>query len=216
MRSLVASFARYSSLDAVRKAVSVAGVNLAAGIISLAAGMAVAAIAVAAIAVATIAVAAIAVPGNAKQTDVDEWAPSPVFPGKGSYNTWVEANRENNVGLAYCRRGLYARAIARFKTAIQKYPFDFAYYGNLGSAYRLANDLPHAEESTRQAIKLNSRRWGLWQNLGKILVLRDRNREARYALQRSLKLNPPLLARREIKKLLAAIEEEMGPEVLVP
>src|ERR1700744_2952175 len=84
------------------------------------------------------------------------------FPGKGENSKWCEANVPFNEGVQLLRSKSFDRAIAKFKQAIEVYPYDSEYFTNLGLAYKKKGDMSLAEESLLSAIQLNPGVWESW------------------------------------------------------
>ena len=132
------------------------------------------------------------------------------FPGKGSFQAWQKANVFFNEANALGKSGKYEAEMAKLQKAISIYPFDSAYYHNLGVSHRdrdKKGDLQLAEKAYRQAISLEPSAWEYWFNLGGVLYSQDKNEESIKALRKALSLNPPPdkveVLKRNINRVLA-------------
>lgn len=129
------------------------------------------------------------------------------FPGKGKYEDWIRANAKYDDAYRRWNERQYDQTIQLLHDAILIYPYDFAYYENLGAAYRQIKQFKSAEQALRKGIELDANHWGLWHNLGIVLVQQKQYRQGRDALMTAKRLNPPDYRVKEINHLLHAIDE---------
>lgn len=131
------------------------------------------------------------------------------FPGKGSYKKWVAGNIKYDTGLTLYKKRRYREAIAHLQAARNIYPYEFAYCEILGAAYRQQGELKKAEREFKRGIALNSKRWGLWFDLGVVLAQQKRFQEARAALVRAKRYGAPARRKVQIDRLIASIDETL-------
>jgi tetratricopeptide (TPR) repeat protein len=137
------------------------------------------------------------------------------FPGPGNSADWADALPYYNLANRYVEKERFDEAVEKYQQAIDRYPFDPDFYINLGFAYRKLEDYALAEKSFRQALKLNSKDWLTWSNLGNALLKQHKLPETISAFQSALKCAPPardkaLILRdiEDIKKVLAMREKQ--------
>lgn len=137
------------------------------------------------------------------------------FPGPGNSADWADALPYYNLANKYVDKERFDEAVEKYQQAIDRYPFDPDFYINLGFAYRQLEDYSLAEKSFRQALKLNSKDWLTWSNLGNALLKQHKLPETIGAFQSALKCSPPakekaLILRdiEDIKKVLAMREKQ--------
>jgi len=97
----------------------------------------------------------------------------------------------DNLGMFLDRHGKYPDSIAQFKHALQLTPDNAQVLLNLGAAYIDSGDakaLPLAESALKKSIEINPS-YGAYANLGDLLYLEHRYREAVEATQHALKLD---------------------------
>lgn len=131
------------------------------------------------------------------------------FPGRGNRQTWREANALLNAGIDLDDAGNVEMAIARFKLAITKYPFDPDFYLALGQSYEKRNragDMQLAVNSYKQATNIEPGIWQYWNALANPLFRLHKYSEAKDALVEALRLNPPANAVTEIRNSIKQIE----------
>lgn len=143
------------------------------------------------------------------QAQEQEYNESKLFPKRGKYLDWIEANKLNNQGVRYARQGNYKSAAELFGRAIQRYKHDYAYYENLGAALHNAGNLERAESETEMAAKMSPRRWGPWYNLGIILTKEHQYARALKALNKAKALHAPASKTAGIDKLIVALEKKL-------
>lgn len=146
---------------------------------------------------------------NLDRDDDKEYNESKLFPKKGNYLDWIEANKLNNQGVKLGRAGNYKRAILEFQLAIKRYPFDYSYYENLGAALHKAGNLERAESTTEMAAQMAPHRWGPWYNLGLILTKEHEYKRALTALKKAKALHAPPSRKAGMNKLIAALERKL-------
>ena len=132
------------------------------------------------------------------------------FPGKGSYQDWQRADSLYNEATNLLQSGNYDEAISKIQAAIAIYPFDSAYFHNLGVCYskrKHQGDLSLAEEAHRSSISLDPCA-GYWFSLANILYLEDRNKESLAALKTALNYSPPAQMAEQISEAIKRIESE--------
>lgn len=154
--------------------------------------------------------------GTQKPAEEQEYNESKLFPKKGKYLDWIEANKLNNQGIKLARAGKYKEAISMFQKAIQRYSHDYSYYENLGGALHNNGNLERAASSTEMAAQLAPRRWGPWYNLGIILTKEHEYVRALKALKRAKALHAPASKTAGIEKLIVALEKKIGRSIPAP
>ncbi|HNB23179.1 MAG TPA: tetratricopeptide repeat protein [Candidatus Melainabacteria bacterium] len=143
------------------------------------------------------------------QAQEQEYNESKLFPKRGKYLDWIEANKLNNQGVRYARQGNYKSAVELFRRAIQRYSHDYAYYENLGAALHNSGNLERAESTTEMAAQMSPRRWGPWYNLGIILTKEHQYARALKALNKAKALHAPASKTAGINKLIVALEKKL-------
>lgn len=151
-----------------------------------------------------------AVGQNAEQAEEKEYIESKLFPKKGKYVDWIEANKLSNQGVRLARSGRYKIAIPLFQQAIQRYSHDYAYYENLGAALHKSGNLERAESTTEMAAQMAPRRWGPWYNLGLILTKEHEYKRALAALKKAKSLKAPASKTAGINQLISALEGKLN------
>jgi len=91
--------------------------------------------------------------------------------------------------------------------AILANPRVSAYHNNLGNLLLRTGNLERAEQSYRQALRVDARNADAYLNLGNLLAAAGRDAEARECLQKALKLAPGLL---EAHMSMGRLEERAG------
>lgn len=152
----------------------------------------------------------------AAAAEEQEYIESKLFPKKGKYLDWIEANKLNNQGLRFARTGHYKDAVPMFQKAIQRYSHDYTYYENLGAALHKSGNLERAETTTEMATQLSPRRWGPWYNLGIILTKEHEYSRALKALKRAQSLHAPASKRAGMSKLITALEKKVNRAEVSP
>lgn len=152
----------------------------------------------------------------APPAEEQEYIESKLFPKKGKYLDWIEANKLNNQGLRFARAGRYKEAVLMFQKAIQRYSHDYTYYENLGAALHKSGNLERAETTTEMATQLSPRRWGPWYNLGIILTKEHEYARALKALKKAQSLHAPASKRAGMSKLITALEKKVGRAEVLP
>lgn len=147
---------------------------------------------------------------TAATEEEQEYIESKLFPKKGKYLDWIEANKLNNQGLRFARAGHYKDAVLMFQKAIQRYSHDYTYFENLGAALHKSGNLERAETTTEMATQLSPRRWGPWYNLGIILTKEHEYSRALKALKRAQSLHAPASKRVGMSKLITALEKKVS------
>lgn len=150
-----------------------------------------------------------AVGPSAEQPEEKEYIESKLFPKKGKYVDWIEANKLSNKGVQLARSGRYKIAIPLFQQAIQRYSHDYAYYENLGAALHKSGNLERAESTTEMAAQMAPRRWGPWYNLGLILTKEHEYKRALTALKKAKSLKAPTSKTAGINQLISALEGKL-------
>lgn len=151
-----------------------------------------------------------AVGQSAEQPEEKEYIESKLFPKKGKYIDWIEANKLSNKGVQLARSGRYKIAIPLFQQAIQRYSHDYAYYENLGAALHKSGNLERAESTTEMAAQMAPRRWGPWYNLGLILTKEHEYKRALTALKKAKSLKAPASKTAGINQLISALEGKLN------
>src|SRR5215471_1008825 len=72
------------------------------------------------------------------------------FPGKGSRQAWLQANKVFAEAKAFSDMARYPEAIQKYKTAIDMYAFDSDYFHNLGFVYEKDGQFELAESAYRK------------------------------------------------------------------
>lgn len=110
------------------------------------------------------------------------------FPRKGVYVAWVNANILFNHALDYEKNGELDKAIQYFNNAIDTYPFDSAYYYNLGNTLLKRNDAVQAELCYQKAVEYEPGFFNAWLNLSQLLLSQGKIKEAQEACKKAEKL----------------------------
>lgn len=76
------------------------------------------------------------------------------FPGVGTKSDWYAACEINTRATEQQQQGHHAKALALFRQAIAKYPFETGFYNNLGMLYRDDGNAKEAEKAFRKAVEL--------------------------------------------------------------
>jgi tetratricopeptide (TPR) repeat protein len=95
-----------------------------------------------------------------------------------------------NLGLAYRKKGEYARALACLQRAVRIQPNFELYYRHLIETYRLAGTLARAQASLERATEWNDRNSEAWFMLGLIREQQGDAAGAQQAFATFLKLEP--------------------------
>ena len=99
----------------------------------------------------------------------------------------------SNLGAMYLQLGLYEGAVGVLKHSIALRP-SLEAYGNLGAVYFYMKRYADSAESLHQALKIDSKDWLNWGNLGDALSrIPERREEAKKAYQKALELAEPRL-----------------------
>lgn len=128
------------------------------------------------------------------------------FPGKGSYNAWVNANQFLKFGNDYADRGDLDHALDCYRKAIHTYAYDSVYYFNLGNAFSRKRDFGIAEESYKKATELEPDYFQAWLNLGHTIAKLGRPKEAAKTLRHAAKLSQNPDEKAEIEKAISQFE----------
>jgi tetratricopeptide (TPR) repeat protein len=132
------------------------------------------------------------------------------FPGKGSRQAWLRANRLYNEGTELNEQGKYHQAVSKLKEAIALYPYEPSYHHNLGYACEKKGDLGLAEFSYRAALKLNPTRWQSWDALKNVLYKQGRFKDSKDACLSALKCNPPEDAKQVLRSALGKLSNKLN------
>jgi tetratricopeptide (TPR) repeat protein len=99
----------------------------------------------------------------------------------------------SNLGATDIMVGQYQEAVDAFKQSIALRPTGQV-YGNMGAAYFYMRHYPDSAENLQQALKIDSKDWLNWGNLGDTLFqIPARRAEAKSAYQKALELAKPRL-----------------------
>jgi tetratricopeptide (TPR) repeat protein len=99
----------------------------------------------------------------------------------------------SNLGATDLMVGQYQEAVDAFKQSIALRPTGQV-YGNLGAAYFYMRRYPDSAENLQQALKIDSKDWLNWGNLGDTLFqIPARRAEAKSAYQKALEMAKPRL-----------------------
>lgn len=128
------------------------------------------------------------------------------FPGKGSYNAWINGNTLLGFGNKSASEGHLDQAIDYYKKAIHTYGFDGTYYLNLGNALAMKANYNLAEQSFAKAAELDSHNAQAWLNLGHMCIKEGKNSEAVSALRKAAKLTHSESERAGIENTIANLK----------
>jgi len=135
------------------------------------------------------------------------------FPGKGSRVIWNKACKVYNEGNALGNVGKRDAAIAKYKQAIEIYPYADAFYLNLGVDYEArkgAGDLAKAEAAYRKATSIDPKDWRNWNAVAGITAAQNKYQDCRKAALQALACNPPSKDAAEIRSNLASVEQYLA------
>ncbi len=96
----------------------------------------------------------------------------------------------NLLGVVLSKKGVHAKAVEHFSTAIKRNENNTGYYINRGLAYAKHNELQLAIEDFESVIKINPELADGYFNLGNILKQLDRVEEARKNFEKTVSLQP--------------------------
>ncbi len=131
------------------------------------------------------------------------------FPGKGNPGAWSDALPYYNLANRYLEKERWDDAAAKYREAIDRYPFDPDFYTNLGIACRKLNDYVGEEQAFKQSIKLNGKDWSSWNNLANAYLKQNRLADTIATLEKASRLNPPATDKAAIAKDIADIKKIM-------
>jgi tetratricopeptide (TPR) repeat protein len=114
---------------------------------------------------------------------------------------------QNNLGLLYFDRGLYAEAESHFRAAIAANPRHYEALCNLGAVALRRGRLAEARAAQEEAVRWQPRLPQAWYNLGRVHERMGDREAAREAHHRALALHPEFA---EAHARLALLSEEDG------
>jgi tetratricopeptide (TPR) repeat protein len=133
------------------------------------------------------------------------------FPGKGSRQAWLDANKYLNEAIDLNRQQRYEEAIKRLQAAVAVYPHDPAYFHSMGYAFEKKGDLVAAEGAYKKALSMDSRDWRTWNALKNVFYKQGRYQESKQACLNALECNPPKQRRANIQAAIQELDQKLRP-----